>query len=350
MHHGVRRKQRPRRVAATRQSPGTPGEQTPWRQTDPAQSHVLHTILRCIGEVLSHFEMITELDVPVSGGSLRCLAAGRDEAPVALCLHGFPDFAPSFGAMLEALAKHGYRAVAPFLRGYAPSVLTGPYDLEAIADDVMALADGLSPRRPIAIVGHDWGSAATTVALARAPSRFTRAVTLAVPHPIALARNVRRHPSQLRRSWYMGFFQLPWLPERAIARDDFAFVDRLWHAWSPGYRAPADTMRALKRCLAASMPAPIGYYRAITRPPAGVVRRSRAFAKAGAHIDAAMLLLMGAQDGCVAAAMANGNERFFARESRVQIVDGAGHFLHLERTDEVHELVLAWLGEASAVA
>jgi pimeloyl-ACP methyl ester carboxylesterase len=294
--------------------------------------------------------MISELDVPVSGGSLRCLAAGRDDAPVALCLHGFPDFAPSFGPMLEALAKHGYRAVAPFLRGYAPSVLTGPYHLRAIADDVIALANALSPRRPIAIVGHDWGALATTFALARAPSRFVRAVTMAVPHPFALAENVRRDPSQLRRSWYIGFFQLPWLPERALARDDFAFVDRLWRAWSPGFRSPAETMRALKGCLAASMPAPIAYYRAIAWPPADVVRRTRVFAKEGARIDGAMLLLMGAEDGCISPAMGQRNERFFARESRVEILDGAGHFLHLERPDDVHDLVLAWLGEASSPA
>jgi pimeloyl-ACP methyl ester carboxylesterase len=244
--------------------------------------------------------------------------------------------------MLEALAKHGYRAVAPYLRGYAPSVLTGPYHLQAIANDVLTLADSLSPGRPVALVGHDWGALAATVALSRAPSRFSRAVTMAVPHPFAITANAGGDLSQLRRSWYIGFFQLPVLPERAIARDDFAFIDRLWRAWSPGFRLRDEAMRALKRCLAESMPAPIAYYRAIAWPPLDVARRSRVFAKEAARIDAAMLLLMGADDGCMAPGLARGNERFFARESRVEVLDGAGHFVHLERPGDVHERVLGW--------
>jgi pimeloyl-ACP methyl ester carboxylesterase len=106
---------------------------------------------------------------------------------------------------------------------------------------------------------------------------------------------------------------------------------------------PAEAMRELKACLAASMPAPIAYYRAIAWPPLGVARRSRSFARVGTRVDAAMLLLMGADDGCIAAGMAHDSERFFARESRVEIVGGAGHFLHLERPDDVHGLVLDWL-------
>jgi pimeloyl-ACP methyl ester carboxylesterase len=108
----------------------------------------------------------------VEVGGFTALAAGPADAPLALVLHGFPDAPPTFAPLLGALADRGYRVVAPWLRGYAPSPLAGPYDVDRLADDVLAWADRLSPTQPVALVGHDWGAAVTYVACARAPARF----------------------------------------------------------------------------------------------------------------------------------------------------------------------------------
>src|SRR6185503_1839257 len=211
--------------------------------------------------------------VSLPGGDFELLAEGERVAPLALCLHGFPDHPPTFAPLLEALAGAGYRAVAPWLRGYAPSILEGPFHLERLTEDARELADALSPERPIYLVGHDWGAAITYAAASLWPARIAAAVTLAVPHPNAFFKDFVRRPDQLRRSWYMGLFQLPGIAEREVAKDDFALIDRLWRDWSPGYRHPAPAMRTLKDCLARSMPAPNDYYRAFFRPILPAVRR-----------------------------------------------------------------------------
>src|SRR5262245_26958199 len=138
--------------------------------------------------------MATRERVVTRGGEFELLAEGAKGAPLAVCLHGFPDHPPSFSPLLAELAGAGYRAVAPWLRGYAPSTLEGPYDTDHLADDLYALTLALSPDRPAYLVGHDWGAAITYVATSRWPSRFAAAVTMAVPHPNAFFEGLARDP------------------------------------------------------------------------------------------------------------------------------------------------------------
>jgi pimeloyl-ACP methyl ester carboxylesterase len=254
-----------------------------------------------------------------------------------LCVHGFPDHPATFRGLGAALAREGYRVVAPWLRGYAPSTLEGPYDVVRVGADLAAIARALSPERPAMLVGHDWGAVAAYETLAMNRGAFARAVTLAVPHPLAFARNVAKYPAQLRRSWYMGFLNLPgsgvW-----VERNDFAFIDRLWRDWSPGFAPGADYMRELKTCLGQSMPGPIAYYRALLRDlPAGL-RRVRP------KIETPTLYLHGSNDGCIAAEVSTGQSRFFRARFEEGLIQGAGHFLHLEAPSEVATKVIDWLG------
>lgn len=280
---------------------------------------------------------------PLRVGPLTCLTAGDPNAPVVICLHGFPDVPRTFASLMDGLAERGWRAVAPWLRGYHPSTLEGPYHVERIAEDVLELATALSSDRPVCIVGHDWGAVATYWATAWAPQRFARAVTMAVPHPLALLRNMARHPKQLRRSWYMGFFQLPDRPERVVPKDDFAFIERLWRDWSPGWEPPQDHLREVKRCLAESMPAPIEYYRAMVRPVGALKRRISESRSRARRIRVPTLHLQGAQDGCIGPEVAEGQERFFEGVLTRRVVPGVGHFLHLERPDLLDPMILDWL-------
>jgi pimeloyl-ACP methyl ester carboxylesterase len=214
------------------------------------------------------------------------------------------------------------RVIAPWLRGYAPSPTNGPYDVETHARDVIALIDDIGA--PVDLVGHDWGAIITYTVCMIAPERVRRAVTLAVPHPRTFMRMLRGR--QLARSWYMMFFQLPGAARIAAARD-FALIDRLWQTWSPQFTLDAARRRELHACLAASWPAPTRYYRP---------QRFR-----GDLITVPLLQLHGAEDGCIAPPTFTDTQRF--RDRVLEVIPGAGHFLHLEDPAGIAARIRTWL-------
>jgi pimeloyl-ACP methyl ester carboxylesterase len=287
----------------------------------------------------------TDREAPAEGrvatpaGTFAYEASGPADGTLVVCVHGFPDQPATFRPLAAILAREGFRVVAPWLRGYAPSPLEGPYGMARVAADLVAIARALSPSRPAMLVGHDWGAVAAYEALAYHPGAFARAVTLAVPHPLAFAYNAVRSPAQLRRSWYMAFLNVPG-SGHLVGRHDFAFVDRLWRDWSPGFTPAPAYMRALKECLARSMPAPILYYRALAREAPGRLR-----AAPPPLIDVPTLYLHGADDGCIGAELADGQDRFFRARLRSSTVARAGHFLQLEAPGEVGREVLDWLAQ-----
>src|SRR3954453_23208325 len=147
--------------------------------------------------------------VQANGLDFAYLSAG-DSGPLALCLHGFPDSAWGWRYLLPALADSGYRAVAPWMRGYAPtSVPTdGVYQTGALVRDACALHDALDGDGDAVLIGHDWGAITAYGAASFAPDRWRRVVTAAVPPPGSMGLSFLTY-DQLRRSFYMFFFQSP---------------------------------------------------------------------------------------------------------------------------------------------
>ena len=260
------------------------------------------------------------------------------EGPLALCLHGFPDTAHTWRHLMPALAERGYRAVAPFMRGYAPTEVPADaaYEVAALVADVRALREELGGGEDDVVIGHDWGA----FPVYATAGRFRRAVALAVPPPGAMGAAFLDY-EQLKRSFYIYLFQTP-MAERAAAVP--GFFENLWRDWSPGYDASED-LDFVRRSIGepANLSAAIGYYRAMlgTTPPSG------RYPDVEPSVTGPVLYLHGAQDGCLAAGLAKDAINHLPEGSRAEQIDGAGHFLHLERPAEVNRLILDWLGSTS---
>ncbi len=260
-------------------------------------------------------------------GRFATLETGPASGRPLLLLHGFPDTPASFVPLAAELAAFGFRCHVPWLRGYAPSPLDGDVTLEGLVLDVRALLDAIGPVE--AVVGHDWGAMITWL-LATDHPPFGRAVTMAVPHPLAFLGNALRSPAQLHRSRYMLRFQFDEV--------DFAYIERLWRRWSPGFDPGRQYWQHLRETLDASLPRPLEYYRALVRPfEAALARLDR-----DPRVHVPMLQLMGANDGCIAPEIAAGQERY-ARLVDARVLPGVGHFLHLEDPVAVGRLIGAFL-------
>ena len=241
-----------------------------------------------------------------------------------LCLHGFPDTAFSFEQTLTHLAGAGYHAVAPFMRGYHPTGLPadGNYSVLSLADDILALTTSLGHDR-VSVIGHDWGAFAAYTAANLHPDRIDRLVLMCVPHMHATHLTL----SQLRRSWYVFFFQLPWLPERIVRRRDFAFIDRLYRSWSPNWDPAGFDLAPVKKALAApgGLEAALAYYRSMIRGASKEQRRIMA-----QQTSVPTLFLIGEADGSVSTDQFVDVEKAFTKYVEVVRFPGVGHFPHRE--------------------
>jgi pimeloyl-ACP methyl ester carboxylesterase len=287
-----------------------------------------------------------ERRIRANGLTFRCFLQGRGRR-TALLLHGFPDDAGSMEPLMNRLVGAGFTSVAPFLRGYGEtgSAPDGKYDPVRLSRDAIGLAREIGGEEMV-LVGHDWGALAGYAAANLAPKQFSRIVAMALPPPRVLLRNLLRHPRQLRRSWYISFFQLPWIPERLLARDDFAFLERLWRDWSPGWNLPAGRIASVKRTFRApsTVGAALAYYRALMR---GAISNREDYRTSLriclAPIETPTLVLAGRNDGCMGLEVFEGLDRAFRGPFAFEVVEDAGHFMHLEQPERVGRLILEFL-------
>lgn len=280
--------------------------------------------------------------VAANGLTFEVLAWGDPAGPLALCLHGFPDTPWTWRELGPHLAGLGWRVVAPFMRGYAPTGLAPDdgYTSPALGRDAVGLHAALKGDNRAALIGHDWGAVATWEVTRTAPGSFGSYVAMSVPPPAAVVAPFRSRATlgiglrQLRRSWYGGFNQLPGISERSLDR----LIPKLWRDWSPGFegRGDAETaLTALRR--PENRRAALRYYRDSLRP--------RAIRAGIAPPEAPALYLHGIDDGCMGVELAAFAERVLAPGSRTVRVEGAGHFPQLERPAVVNDLIAEWVGK-----
>lgn len=285
-------------------------------------------------------EAILESSVVANG--VRFHYGTQGSGPLVLLVHGFPERWFSWRSQISALAAAGYRVVAPDLRGYGLSDKPrGGYEITNLALDIAQIIRALGEDHAT-VIGHDWGGAITWETVSRHPDVVSRYAVLNCPHPAVMRRAFLSSAAQLRRSWYMFAFNVPWLPERLLSRDGGAAVAKAFRAMA------VDRSRFTRELLApfcesAARPedvAPmLAYYRQAIRSA------FRPWTVAPYPIiDRPGLLLWAEEDKALGLELLAPHSRV-ARDLRIQRIPGCGHFSTQEQPETVNRHLLHWLEE-----
>lgn len=272
------------------------------------------------------------------GLRLHVVEGGPPDGPPVLLLHGFPEFWWGWRRQLPALAAAGYRVVAPDLPGYnlsdKPKGL-GPYGLDRLSDVVRGLIDRLEVTS-LPVIGHDWGGVVAWWSALRFPERIARLAVLNAPHPAVFRHALRRDPEQRRRSRYIVYFQLPWLPERRLRQSDYRPFRSIFRRTSrPG---TFDESELAAYAAAAARPgaltAMLNWYRAaLWRPP----RRP-----AHAQVEPPVRILWGAEDLALGRSLVEPSAAR-CRAAGIHWIESAGHWVQHEAAAEVNRSLLDFL-------
>ncbi len=266
----------------------------------------------------------------------------QGSGPLVLCLHGFPDNAYTYRYLLPVLAEAGFRGVAPFMRGYSP---TGKppddrYDSILLGQDAAALIAALGANEAF-VVGHDWGGLATLAGAILAPQRIRRIVTLGVAHPAAMGTDY----DTLKGSWHAYFFQMPFA-ESAVAANDYNFIVRWWRDASPEYDPSAEIIESVKATfrLPGVLTSALNYYRhtfhpANREPTLNALREK----VATTPIPVPALAFHGTRDRPGRMLAFERMDTHFAAGLEKVLIPGTGHFIHLERPNEVNTKIVEFL-------
>jgi pimeloyl-ACP methyl ester carboxylesterase len=277
------------------------------------------------------------VELTTNGVRLHAVAAGPKGGPLVIMLHGFPEFWYGWRRQIGSLAAAGYRVLALDQRGYNLSDKPRGrrmYTVDILADDVLGLATALG-RETFTVVGHDWGGVLAWHLVSRRPDRIERAVVLNGPRLEVMQAYVSSHLSQARKSWYVGFFQLPWIPEQVLGASNFAPMWRALTETSAPGSFLAEDLKHYRDAWAqpSALTAMLNWYRALPlqshpRPPE--------------RIDVPVRVIWGDRDVALEPALAEASMAGCQRAEVFHLAD-ATHWVQHDRPDEVNRLLLQFL-------
>ncbi|MBX0323689.1 alpha/beta fold hydrolase [Halomicroarcula sp. F13] len=291
------------------------------------------------GDVWSH------TTVETNGVELHAVTAGPEDGELVVLLHGFPEFWYAWHHQIPPLAEAGYRVVAPDMRGYNRSEKpdgVAAYHVDELVGDVVGLVRAFD-RTSAHVVGHDWGGGVAWQTAIERPSVVDRLAVLNAPHPSAFERLLRSSPSQLRKSWYMFYFQLPWLPEFGLAWDDYAVLDRMLGEGT--VRPDAFTRTDIQRYKTAlaqpgARTATVNYYRALVRHAIKLSLTAGGVGDRSVHVPT--LLVWGEQDAALDVRLSEGLEEWVP-DLRVERLPDASHWVQFDAPERVTDLLVDYL-------
>ncbi|MBO0777972.1 MAG: alpha/beta hydrolase [Ktedonobacteraceae bacterium] len=276
-------------------------------------------------------------DIITNGIRMHYVTQG--EGPLIVLLHGFPEFWYSWRIQIPFLADLGYTVVAPDLRGYNDSdkPRTG-YTVSTLLRDIVGLIKGLERDKAV-IVGHDWGGALAWQFAIRYPQMTEKLIGLNAPPPWTFAREMGTL-KQMRKSWYIFFFQLPWLPELALGRNHAEAIGRMLYSSAVQKAAfPPDVLERYRDAMSKPgvLTAAINYYRKLPRWPI----RSKQVSLSGT-VSAPTLLIWGEQDIALGIEMTHGLEQWVP-DIEVKYLPDSGHWVQQEKPEQVNQFIAEFL-------
>ncbi len=276
--------------------------------------------------------------IETNGVKLHLTTVGpKDGQPVVL-LHGFPEFWYSWRKQIPALVKAGYRVFAPDQRGYnlsdKPKGIK-PYRLDTLAKDILGLIDFLGYEK-VHLIGHDWGAVVAWAFALWYPDRLHRLGILNVPHPAVMSRFLRRDFEQMRRSWYMFFFQLPWLPEYFLRVNDWQNGARALRGVGKPHSFSKDDIVQYKQAWSqpGAMRAMLNWYRALLR--------YRPKFPQGMRVNHPMLMIWGMQDSALSHRMARPSLDF-CEDGMLVFFEVASHWVQHDEAEAVNQILIEFL-------
>jgi pimeloyl-ACP methyl ester carboxylesterase len=262
----------------------------------------------------------------------------QGEGPLVVLLHGFPEFWYSWRFQIPALAQQGYRVVAPDLRGYNETEKPKRgYDIPTLLRDIAGLITALGEKQAI-IVGHDWGGVLAWQFAINYPQMTQLLVVLNAPHPGAMQRELRR-PGQLRKSWYIFAFQLPWLPEYMLSRNNANAIGRMLRGAALQKEAfPRSETAKYQQAMSkpGAMTAALNYYRQLFRH--GLLRHSGHTRR----IDAPTLLIWGEHDIALGIELTHNLDEWVP-DLTIRYLADSGHWVQQEQPEKVNRYLLDFL-------
>jgi pimeloyl-ACP methyl ester carboxylesterase len=270
---------------------------------------------------------------------IHAVADGPSDGPVVLLLHGFPEFWYSWHAQIASLAAAGFRVIVPDQRGYNLSSKprgVKSYAMPELVSDVIAIADRLGQKQ-LFLAGHDWGAAvAWSVALMH-PDRVAKLAILNVPHPLVMYRHLKTSWRQRRKSWYMFFFQLPWLPEAIFRDSNFRMGERSLAGSSRPGTFSADDLAQYRAAWSqpGALTGMVNWYRA-------AFRFRTHFADTRVHVPTR--ILWGERDIFLSAEMAKDSLRYCDNAELFTFAE-ASHWLQHEEPERINRHLIDFFGK-----
>lgn len=280
---------------------------------------------------------LEDLTFDSHGVRIHAKASGPAGGPVVILLHGFPEFWYGWKKQIPVLAEAGYRVIVPDQRGYGWSdkpAHISDYSVDRLAGDVVAILDALEVKKAF-VAGHDWGAAVTWWLAVAHADRVEAAAVLNVPHMRVMQKFLLTRLGQLLKSWYIFFFQLPWLPEWVVSKNDFSFAVRSLLGSSRKGTFTRQDLEEYKKAWAqpGAFRAMIHWYRAALRHPPRVAQGF------DWKVRIPLLMVWGEADRFLSKEMAKASLEY-CTQGRLVSWPGVSHWVQHEEPEKVAQLLI----------